>query len=130
MRSFLVAENGLEHVEIVPSGERLEAYPALATPEKAAQHLFQERLETIEIDRVEDLPADRLVCPKTAADENVVTIHAFTAELRLRAEQADVAHVMLGAGVRAAGEMDVHGLVELDPLVEIVGELEGMSLRI
>ncbi len=34
-------------------------------------------------------------------------------------EQPDVAHIMLGAGMRASRDMDIHGLVQLETLLEI-----------
>ena len=55
---------------------------------------------------------------------------ALAAISRFRSEQADIAHVMLGAGVRTAREVDVHGLIEFDPLLEIFDELKRMTLGV
>ncbi len=43
-------------------------------------------------------------------------------------EQADVADVMLGAGMRAAGEVDVEGEIQPDAPVQILGQLGGVPL--
>ena len=55
----------------------------------------------------EDLPADLLVLAEAAADEDMVSVQTFAREFGFGAEAADVAHVMLGAGIRATGEMNV-----------------------
>ena len=111
-------------------GEGLEAFALSAVAQVAAEHFLDERGQALEGDAGEDLPAHGLVCAKAAADENVVAVLALARDFRLRAEQADVAHVVLRAGVRAAGDVDVHRPVEMDALVEVVGELERVPLRV
>ena len=60
----------------------------------------------------------------------MVSLHRLATDLHLGAEQADVAHVVLGAGVRAAGEVDVHRLVERHARVEPAHELDGVALGV
>ena len=47
-RSFIVAENRLEPVEVVALGEFLETLPRLAMPQVAFQHLLQRPLELLD----------------------------------------------------------------------------------
>ena len=48
----------------------------------------------------------------------------------LDAHQADIADVVLGAGVVATGDVEVDGLVDLEVLVERVRESNCVGLRI
>ena len=59
---------------------------------------------------------------RAAADVDVIALDHVLAASTLVAEQADVADVVLGAGVRAAGEVDVDRLIERDARLEVVGE--------
>src|SRR5205085_2789320 len=59
---------------------------------------------------------------EAAADEDVIALDLAFARGDLRAEQPDVADVVLRAGMRTAGEMDVERLVDGDARVEMVGE--------
>src|ERR1700730_11423174 len=67
------------------------------------------------LDVMVDFAPDARVGAKAAADVNVISFDRI-ALLRHRypgAKQADVADIMLRAGIGAAGEMDVHGRIEL-----------------
>ena len=63
-----------------------------------------------------DQPANRSLVGVTAADVDVIALDliAVLVHRNLRADQADIADVMLRAGIRAAGEMDVYGLVKFE----------------
>ena len=54
---------------------------------------------------------------EAAADDDVVALDrvAVVADRDLRADQADVADVVLGAGMMAAGQVDVDRRVEREP---------------
>ena len=108
----------------------MECFSFAAMAQVTLEHFLQGRLEVVARDALEDLPPDGLSFPKAAADEDVIAVHRFAGDFDLRAEQPDVAHVVLRAGIRAAGEVDVDRLIELEPLVEIVGEFQRVTLGV
>ena len=61
------------------------------------------------------LAAERGIRAETAADKDVIALDliAVLGHLHLAADQADIADVMLRAGMRAAGQMDIDRRVEL-----------------
>jgi len=61
-----------------------------------------------------DLAAERRLSTETAADQDVIALHsvAIFALLHFSGEKTDVADEVLGAGMMAAGEMDVYRRVE------------------
>jgi hypothetical protein len=61
-----------------------------------------------------------------AADENLVALFAGDFD----AKQADVADVVLRAGVMAAGDVEVDGLVDLEMAVEHVGQSDGVGFGV
>src|SRR6185437_6748518 len=76
------------------------------------------------------------VRPKSAADVNVVALDlvAVLGDLDLGAKEADVADIVLGAGVRAAGEVNVHWRIELlqpglAPARDVFGVALGVGQR-
>ena len=81
-------------------------------------------------DALEDLAAEGFVFGKAPADEDVVALFGFAGDFDGGAEEADVAHVMLSAGIGAAGEVDVNGLVEFDFFIEVVGEFDGVGFGV
>src|ERR1051326_7820435 len=128
--SLVVGKYGLERVQIVPGGEGLEGFPVLTMAQVALEHLFQGRLEIAEGDALKDLTADGVPRAEPAPDEDVVAIDRFAGHFDLGAQQADVPHVVLGAGVRATGEVDIDRPVELKLPVEMLHQLERVTLRI
>src|SRR6266545_1693637 len=82
-RSFIVAENRLEPVQVVALGEFLETLSRLAMPQVAFQHLLQRPLELLDRDSVKHLPADGLVRAEAASNENVVAFDGFARNLDL-----------------------------------------------
>ena len=73
-----------------------------------------------------NLAPHRLILAKAAADENMIAILAA----HLRAQTADVAHVMLRAGIRAAGEVNVHRLVEFQLLFQMLDQRQRMAFGV
>src|SRR5258707_1092289 len=69
---------------------------------------------------------------KTAADVDVIALDliAVLGHLHLGADEADVADVVLRAGIRAAREMDVERAVELHPGFAPVRDLLGVALGV
>src|SRR5262249_16530830 len=79
-----------------------------------------------------DFRRDRRVRAETATDVNVVALDrvAVFGDLHLAGEQADVADVMLGAGMMASGEMDVDGAIERDAAFAPARDLLGVPLGV
>src|SRR5512138_3985897 len=75
-------------------------------------------------------PAERALVAESAAGVDVIALDLRLAVGDLRAEEPDVADVVLGAGVGAAGEMDVHWLRDLQPGIHVIGDRQGMRLRV
>src|SRR5256885_744390 len=96
----------------------------------AFQNPFQRRLELFEGNSLEHLPPDGLVVTESATDEDVITFNCFAGYFDFRAEQTDVTQVMLRAGVRAAGQVNVDRLVKLDTLFEIVGQFKRVAFGV
>jgi hypothetical protein len=85
---------------------------------------------------MKDFAAAGGVRPKTAADVNVIAFDliAVFGNLDLGAKEPDVADIVLGAGIRAAGEVNVHRRVEFlqpgfAPSRDIVGMAFGVGQR-
>lgn len=87
--------------------------------EIGTEHRLQRQLRLFGGEPGEYWTTDFLIFAEAAAHEDVIAFDAFALDFDHRGEQADIAHVMLGAGMRAAGQMHVDGLVELHPLFEI-----------
>ena len=98
------------------SGELLKGFGGLAMLHERADHSFERIWHFGGEDSGEDLTAYRLVFSEAAADEDVIGFETFAAEFGSCAEAADVAHVMLGAGMGAAGDVDINRLVEIETL--------------
>src|SRR5262252_8854716 len=78
-----------------------------------------------------DLAAERRVGTKTTTDIDVIALDAvFFGNRNLAGEQADIADVMLGAGMMATGEMDIDRAVENDARLAALRNLLGMSLGV
>ena len=114
----------------MPRGELLKCLVALSVFEKRTQHRLQNLRKGGRGDAGEDLSAHSLIFPEAAADKNVITIHALAADLRVRGETADVTQVMLCARVRAAGDVDVHWLIQLNALFQILCQFERVPLGV
>src|SRR5579863_7326021 len=130
----LLFEHGLQRVDLVTAREGEEALIRRgAMGEIGFQYALDRARRLVGFDVVKNLAAALGIRPKAAADVNVVALDliAVLVDLHLDAEQADVADVMLRAGVGAAGEMDVERAVERNagfaPLRDVVGVLLGVG---
>jgi hypothetical protein len=47
--------------------------------------------------------------------------------IHLCSKQADIAHVMLGARIRATREMNVYRLIQLQLLLKVARQLDGLT---
>src|SRR4051794_29489185 len=105
-KSFIIRENRLKRVEVVALCEFPKGFIRQPVAQISFQHFFQRGLQFIDADAAEDLASDRLARSESAAHENVITF-AAAGMLHRRGKQANVAHIMLRAGMRAAGQMNV-----------------------
>lgn len=76
------------------------------------------------------LAAERALVAGAAADHHAIALDHVVALRDLDAEQADIADIVLGAGMRAAGEVDVDRLVERDAFVEMLGQRHRVALGV
>src|SRR5882672_10374204 len=114
----------------MPPGKRHERFVGLAPGEICLEHALQECRKFVERNAGENLSADARVRATATAENDVVTFHRFATEIDLHTLQSDVADVVLRAGIGAAGEMDVEGMIEVNVLVEMRGERERLPFRI
>ena len=100
--------------------------------EVPAEHPLDDGGGVVRLHVAIDLAADVLIGAVAPAEEEVVAFHhvIVVVDRDLGAEQADVADVVLRARVRAAGHVDVERHVEFEPGVEVVGDGQGMPLRV
>src|SRR5579862_9927028 len=90
------------------------------------EHAFDGFRRVLGFDVVENLAAAHGVGAEAAADMDVIALDliAVLVDLDLHAEKANVADVMLRAGIGAAGKMDVDRAVDLDAGFAPVGRSE------
>src|SRR5580704_19635053 len=81
---------------------------------------------------VEDLASERRLRTETAADQNVIALNrvAIVGHFHLGREQADVADIVLRAGMVAAREVNVDRSVELDARLAPEGDILGMTFGV
>jgi hypothetical protein len=97
----------------VPAGELDKAFTAMALSEIDLQHMLQQSRQFAKGDASKDFLGDGLFFSETATEHHMVSVDAFAALVHLCSYQADVAHVVLRAGIRTTGQMDINRLVEL-----------------
>ena len=124
-RSFL--EEHLQGVDVVPRRKRLKRFAGLPMLKISAQDLFHGGVDLIKGKGLIDLPSAGGVFSEPAADENVIGLATIP---RLRSEHADVAHVMLGAGIRTSREVNIDRLIEFDALLEIFDQAKSVALGV
>src|SRR5215469_9656496 len=122
-----------QRINLVPAGESEEAFLRRdAVREISLEHALDGLRRILGFDIAVDFRRDRRVRAETATDVNVVALDrvAVFGDLHLAGEQADVADVMLGAGVVASGEMDVDRIVERDAAFAPARDLLGVPLGV
>ena len=92
----------------------MEQFAGLAVSSPCGEDMEQGGLELLDGKAVKNLAADGFLVAEAASDEDVVTFAGFTGDFHLGSQEADIANVMLGAGMGTAGEVDIDGLVEID----------------
>ena len=130
MTSLLLRKDLLQRSEVVPGGKLLECFPAVAAAQIATKNAFDGLGQLVCCHTGEKLPANSLMLAKAAANKNVVGIDAFAADFGFCAEASDIADVMLSAGIRAASEMDIDGMVQLEAFFEVLDQFQSMALGI
>src|ERR1041385_8691741 len=81
-----------------------KAFAAVAVLQIDLQHSLKRARQISGFDSGENLSAHGLIFPKATADEYVVAIEAFATDFDPGAEAAYITHIMLRAGIRAAGQ--------------------------
>src|SRR5438874_140676 len=92
-----------------------------------AEGFFHQRGDFARVHAFEDLAGDALLVAHPAAHHDVVGLGAIG---KLHADESDVTAVMLRAGMRAAGEVEIHGLAEIDPPVQVLRQRHGVRFGI
>src|SRR5262252_8003415 len=117
----------------MPAGESEKVFPRRrAVCEIGLEHALDDLRRILGFDVVVDLRRNRRVSAESAADVNVVAFDrvAVFGCLHFAGEQADVADVMLRAGMMASGKMDVDGAIERDAAFAPTRDLLGVSLGV
>jgi hypothetical protein len=112
------------------ASELLEWFTPFAVLQVGSQHPFEQAGKFLGADRRKNLAADSLLLPKTPSDEHVICLDTLSGQSGFRAQTADVAHVMLSAGVRTTGKMNVHRLVKLDSLLQPFRQGKSMAFGV
>jgi len=94
------------------------------------QHFLDHSRQRLRGDAGEHLPPDGLIPRKAAACEDVIGVQTLTVKLGLCAKTADIANVMLRARVRATGQVNVHGLIEFQLLLQLLDDFERVAFGI
>src|SRR5215471_12478135 len=123
----------LQTVHVVTAREREEALVVRGAvrdiPFKNALDDFR-RIPRLHV--VEDLASEPRLWTEAAANENVITLDriAIFGHLHLGREQADVADVVLRAGMMTAGQVDIDRPVEFDAFLAPARNILGVALRV
>ena len=116
----------LQLVKVMSRREILEGFRTASFFEIDKQDPFDEGLQLFKRNCLENLATHRLSFSEATADTDVVS---FASVARFDPEQADVANIVLGAGVGASGKMNVHGHIQLKTMFEILDEFQRVSFR-
>src|SRR5690242_13313345 len=103
-----------------------------AMPKIGLQQPLDGLWRVFRLDVAIDLLPDLGLRPEAPACDEMIAFDGILALAgrHLRREQADVADVMLRAGMVAAGQMDVERRVDLDARFAPVGNISGMELGV
>src|SRR5215470_7184692 len=129
----LAFEERSQRIDLVPAGESEEAFLRRdAVREIGLEHALDDLRRILGFDVVVELRRNRRVSAESAADVNVVALDrvAVFGGLYFAGEQADIADVMLRAGMMASGEMDVDGAIERDAAFTPARDLLGVPLGV
>jgi hypothetical protein len=109
--------------DAVAFGEFVKALIRPALRQIALEDSFDAFRHLIGGDRAVNLAAEFELGAAAAADEDVIALDLFVlAFLDLSREQTDIADIVLGAGIGAPGQMNVDGLIELNPAIEMIDQ--------
>src|SRR5262249_55643746 len=123
----------LQRLDLVPARERREAFlRARAMNEIGFEHPLDWRRRVVGFDLAADFAAALRVRAEAAADMDVVRLRLIPVvrSLRLGAKKPDIADVVLRAGIRAAGEVDVERGIERDAALAPLHNRFGMALGV
>src|SRR4051812_28629002 len=89
-----------------------------------AENFFDERWDFLRGDAFEHLTGDALLGAHSAAHDDVITLAAIG---EFRTDETDVAAVVLGARMRAAGEMKVNRRGEVHAIAESLRQCDAVG---
>ena|SRR5205823_5677485 len=127
---ILFGKQFLQFLDAMAAGEVDKTFAAIALCEIDLKNVLQQPGQFVKGDTMKNLARDGLFFSETATENHVVTFDRITALLYLRPKQADIAHVMLSAGIRAAGQMNVNWLIELQFLLQMARQEDSLPLRV
>src|SRR5215813_8734486 len=112
--------------------EREERLVVGAMREIGLEQALDGRRRVLRLHVAIDLPRQRRIGPEAATDMDVIALDgvAVVGACNLAGEEADVANVVLRAGMVAAGEVDVEGTVESDARLAPARDLLGVTFRV
>src|SRR3954453_12874950 len=101
-----------------------------AVREIGLQELLNRLLRVFRLEVVIDLLPDIGVRTEAAPGEQMIALDRIDifADIHLRGDQADIADVVLRAGMMAAGDVDVERRLDVDARLAPVADLGGMKL--
>jgi hypothetical protein len=120
----------LQLADIMSGGELPERFAGQPVFEIPTQDFLHDRWQHAYADPIKQLPTNLGVSAEGASNKNVVPFQRFSRHLYFRAEQANVTDVVLGAGIRTTGQMDVDWLIELKTFIELTHQLKRVPLGI
>ena len=106
----------------VPVGKGAEGFACFAPRQEAAKQGFEALGQRVGRDVAGDLAPEAEFGTAAAAKDQVIPLDLLVAaQIDLGRDQADIADIMLGAGIRAAGQVDVDRRIERDPRFKVIG---------
>lgn len=112
-------------------GELSESFTVLAVLLEDSQKTLDERGNIVEGDAFIDFTGDGLGVVDSASEDDVVTFDFFaTLKFHGGPHEADVADVVLGAGMVTTGEVNIDGLIEFDFGLEVLAKDDGLAFGI
>src|SRR5262245_10725406 len=96
----------------MPAREACEGFPVLPPIQIDLEDALKQRGNLGEGQSFEDIFADGSLGSGAAAKDDIVAFDGLAIDGDLDALEANIAYIMLGARMRAAGEVDIEGLID------------------
>src|SRR5437763_8378912 len=113
----------------VSAREVVEAFSWSAPYQIPAQQGFDVLRHLVGGNRMGDFAAELSLGTAAAANHDVIALDLlFLAYVHLGGEQADIADIVLSAGIGAAGQVNIDRLVERQACIEMIDQRRAMAL--